>query len=213
MTLLDRFRTQPRQKHPDPAVRLAYVEELPLADREHHRRDGARRRRPAGAPRRGRQADGPGGAGADCPATIATRRFGRAPRSMLRDIALEAFEDVGEAASLEAVDVIADPRTLAQIAKSSTREAVALRALSALDDGRLLGSVARHAVLESVRRAALQSLVARGDHGGDPGGRAEQRLQGHRGRCGRDDPATARRSSRSSPGARTRARSSARGHS
>jgi len=33
MTLLDRFRTQP-QKHPDPAVRLAYVEELPLSEHE-----------------------------------------------------------------------------------------------------------------------------------------------------------------------------------
>ena len=31
MTLLDRFRTQP-QKHPDPAVRLAYVEELPISE-------------------------------------------------------------------------------------------------------------------------------------------------------------------------------------
>src|SRR5687768_4951202 len=34
MTLLDRFRTQPPQKHSDPAVRLSYVEELPLQDRE-----------------------------------------------------------------------------------------------------------------------------------------------------------------------------------
>ncbi len=32
MTLLDRFRSQPRDKHPDVAVRLAYVEELPLDD-------------------------------------------------------------------------------------------------------------------------------------------------------------------------------------
>ena len=34
MTLLDRFRTQARDKHQDPAVRLAFVEELPLAERE-----------------------------------------------------------------------------------------------------------------------------------------------------------------------------------
>ena len=34
MTLLDRFRPQPRQKHPDPAVRLAYVAELPLSERD-----------------------------------------------------------------------------------------------------------------------------------------------------------------------------------
>src|SRR5207237_644370 len=34
MTLLDRFRTPSRQKHPDPAVRLAYVAELPLSERD-----------------------------------------------------------------------------------------------------------------------------------------------------------------------------------
>ena len=34
MTLLDRFRAQPRHKHPDVAVRLAYVAELPLEERE-----------------------------------------------------------------------------------------------------------------------------------------------------------------------------------
>ena len=34
MTLLDRFRGQSRDKHPDPAVRLAFVEELPLSERD-----------------------------------------------------------------------------------------------------------------------------------------------------------------------------------
>ena len=34
MTLLDRFRAQSRHKHPDPAVRVAFVEEIPLEDRE-----------------------------------------------------------------------------------------------------------------------------------------------------------------------------------
>jgi len=34
MALLDRFRTQPRQKHPDPAVRLAFVQEIPIDERE-----------------------------------------------------------------------------------------------------------------------------------------------------------------------------------
>ena len=34
MTLLDRFRTPSRQNHPDPAVRLAYVAELPLSERD-----------------------------------------------------------------------------------------------------------------------------------------------------------------------------------
>ena len=34
MTLLERFRAQPRQKHADPAVRLAFVQELPITERE-----------------------------------------------------------------------------------------------------------------------------------------------------------------------------------
>ena len=34
MAILDRFRTLPRHKHPDAAVRLAYVDELPIDERE-----------------------------------------------------------------------------------------------------------------------------------------------------------------------------------
>src|SRR2546428_11090635 len=34
MALLDRFRTHPRQKHPDPAIRLAFVQEIPIDERE-----------------------------------------------------------------------------------------------------------------------------------------------------------------------------------
>ena len=34
MALLDRFRTQSRHKNPDPAVRLAFVQEIPLEERE-----------------------------------------------------------------------------------------------------------------------------------------------------------------------------------
>ena len=34
MAILDRFRTQARHKHPDAAVRLAFVQELPLDERE-----------------------------------------------------------------------------------------------------------------------------------------------------------------------------------
>ena len=34
MTLLDRFRAQPPQKHADPGVRLAYVQEIPIDERD-----------------------------------------------------------------------------------------------------------------------------------------------------------------------------------
>ena len=50
--------------------------------------------------------------------------------SMLRDIALEAFEDTGEADSLAAVDALADAKILSQIVKTATRESVAARALA-----------------------------------------------------------------------------------
>ncbi len=162
MTLLDRFRTPSRQSHPDPVVRLAYVAELPLADREAiaamaSEDEDPRVRRAAVAklmdPR--------------TLASIAEADRDEGVRSqaagMLRDIALEAFEDIGEAESLEAVDAMTDPRALASVAKSATREIVALRAMSRVDDPRLLGSIARHAVVESARRGAVESLRPRGE--------------------------------------------------
>jgi hypothetical protein len=141
MTLLDRFRTQPRQ-NPDPTVRLAYVEALPLDDRETiaavaREDEDARVRRAAVAKLM-------------APPTLAaiarddpddTVR-GQAI-SMLRDLALEVFEDVGETESLEAVEALTDVRVLGQIAKTATRDIVALRALSRIEDPRVLGSVAR----------------------------------------------------------------------
>jgi hypothetical protein len=162
MTLLDRFRTQPPQKHPDASVRLSYVEELPLADRDTiaamAREDDDPRVRRAAVAKLMDPVALAQIASTDRDDTVRARAT-----TMLRDIALEAFEDAGEATSLEAVEVISDVRTLAQIAKQSIREAVGLRALSGLEEGKLLGSVARHAVVESVRRAALQALVARPD--------------------------------------------------
>src|SRR5262245_15983134 len=162
MTLLDRFRTQSRDKHPDPAVRLAFVDELPIDDRLTiaaiaREDDDARVRRAAVAKL---MAPGPLAAIARDDRDESVRQQATA---MLRDIALEAFEDVSEAESLEAVDEIGDPRTLGQIAKTASRDIVAERALSRIDDGRMLGSVARHAVLETVRGHALESVRMRGD--------------------------------------------------
>jgi len=163
MTLLDRFRTQSRDKHPDPAVRLAFVDELPLDDRTTiaamaREDEDARVRRAAVA-----KLMAP-----SMLAAIARDDRDKSVRqqavTMLRDIALEAFEDVGEPESLEAVEEIGDARTLAQIAKSATREIVAFRALSRLDDAHMIGSVARHAALEPVRVHAVESVRARGDH-------------------------------------------------
>src|SRR5580765_775706 len=101
MTLLDRFRTQP-QKHPDPAVRLAYVEELPISESEQiaaaaREDDDARVRRAAV----GKLMD------PNVLAAIARDDVDAGVResalAMLRDIACDAFEGVSEATGLAAV--------------------------------------------------------------------------------------------------------------
>ena len=163
MTLLDRFRTQTRHKHPDPAVRLAYVAEIPLDERELiaviAREDEDPRVRRAAV---GKLMDaGALGAVARDDADEGVRT---AATGMLRDLALEAFEGTSESDSLDAVDAIADPRLVAQVAKTSSREIVALRALSRTGDVHSLGSIARHASTETVRRAAFERLNERGEH-------------------------------------------------
>ena len=164
MTLLDRFRTQARDKHPDPAVRLAFVDELPIDERATiaaiaREDEDARVRRAAVA-----KLIAPGPL-AEIARTDRDDGVRQQAMAMLRDIALEAFEDIGETESLEAVEALADPRTLAQVAKTSAREAVAMRALARVDDGHVLGSIARHGCLEIVRMSAVESLKARGERG------------------------------------------------
>ena len=88
---------------PDPAVRLAFVDELPIDDRTTiaaiaREDEDARVRRAAVA-----KLMAPGAARSDRPRGSRRRRSQQAA-AMLRDIALEAFEDIGEAESLEAVD-------------------------------------------------------------------------------------------------------------
>ena len=168
MTLLDRFRTQPREKHPDPAVRLAYVEEIPLDDRGQiaaiAREDEDARVRKAAVAKLmdpavlGRIARDDADEGVRGQAT-----------AMLRDIALEAFEGVGESDSLDAVDAIDDAKLLAQVAKGAAREVVAVKALAALAgragaaDLHMLGSIARHGAAEAARRGAFDLLRERNE--------------------------------------------------
>jgi hypothetical protein len=162
MTLLDRFRTQTRH-NPDPAVRLAYVAEIPLDDREMiaaiaREDEDPQVRRAAVA-----KLMDPAALGAvardDRDETVRSAATG-----MLRDLALEVFDGTAESDSLDAVDAVDDARVLAQIAKTAPREIVALRALSRMSDAHSLGSIARHATLEPVRRAAFERLRERGDH-------------------------------------------------
>jgi hypothetical protein len=157
MTLLDRFRAQSRDKHADPAVRLAFVEELPLSEREAiaaiAREDDDPRVRRAAV---GKLMD---------PAALAAvvrddkdEGVRAQATAMLRDLALEAFEEVGEHESLAAVEAMADPRLLAQVAKTATRETTAMRAAERVTDPHVLGSIARHAALEPVRAKAFAGV-------------------------------------------------------
>jgi hypothetical protein len=158
MTLLDRFRTQARDTHPDPAVRQAFVLELPMDQSQllasFAQGDEDPRVRKAAV---GKLMD-PNTLAAvvrtDADEGVRAHALG-----MLRDIALEAFEGIGEAESVGAVQVLQDPRTLAAVAKGAPREAVARAALVRLSDPRSLGSIARHASHESIRRDALDALA------------------------------------------------------
>lgn len=160
MTLLDRFRAQPPDKHPDAAVRLAYVAELPLDARDAiaamARADADPRVRKAAVEKLLTPADLGSIAGSDPDESVRATAL-----EMLRDLAIEAFEGTSETDSLAAVDALADPRYLAQVAKLAPRAPIALRALSRVADGRMLGSVARHAVTDAARLGALDALAER----------------------------------------------------
>jgi hypothetical protein len=169
MTLLDRFRAPSRQKHPDPAVRLAYVSELPVSERDlivavAREDDDIRVRRAAVA----KLLDPAALAGIvrdDADSGVRDDAL-----AMLRDIALDSFEGVSETDSLTAVDALADAlaeRMLVQIAKTSTRGEIGLRALARLQQAasssNLFASIARHSPLEPVRQEAFERVHERAD--------------------------------------------------
>jgi hypothetical protein len=162
MTLLDRFRTQARDTHADPAVRLAFVQELPIDQREtlaaFARGDQDPRVRRAAVAKLMDPAPL-----SDIARTDADDSVRAQATAMLRDIALEAFEGIGEPESAAAVASLTDGRTLGAIAKSAPREAVAHLALERITDPHMLGSIARHAVHDVVRRDALAALGDRGE--------------------------------------------------
>ncbi len=160
MALLDRFRAQPGQKHPDAAVRLAFVQEIPISERELlaeiARDDAEARVRKAAAAKLMDPVALAGVARTDADDSVRAQAL-----TMLRDIALEQFEGVGETDGLAAVDALAslpDAKALAVVAKTSAREAVAQRALGHVTEQHALGSIARHAAHESARLAAFGAL-------------------------------------------------------
>src|SRR5512146_523410 len=109
MTLLDRFRTQSPHKHPDPVVRLAYVQEIPVDEKdllaEIARDDADDRVRRAAVAKLMDPSALAAVAGADPAPKVRDEAV-----AMLRDIALDAFEGIAAADSLAAVEALSDPR-------------------------------------------------------------------------------------------------------
>jgi len=160
MAILDRFRAQPRQKHADPAVRLAFVQEIPLEERELlaeiARDDADARVRRAAVAKLLDPAALLGVAKGDADDAVRQQAI-----DMLRDLALEGFEGVGDAESVAAVEALGkvpDAKTLVVIAKTAPRAATAAVALAGVSDHHALGSIARHSEHEAVRQAAFDAL-------------------------------------------------------
>ena len=215
MTLLDRFRTQSRDKHSDPAVRLAFVDEMPLIGR------GTtiaamrpRRRGRAGPEGRGRQADGAGDRSPPSLATIRTRGVRRAGG---RDAARHRARGVRGCRRGREPRGRGRHQPIRAPSRRSPRPRRAKSSPSARCPGSTRGTCSGPwpGTPSSNRcgRRALESLRGRGDGAGAAGGRHEQRLQGQRRRRRRHDRRSAASWIRSSREGGTRAPSSARARS
>ena len=172
MSFLDRFKSQPKWKHADAAVRAAAVNELALEDPEQQRAlielagdEDIRVRRAAHA-----RID----AVEDLVRLSRSEQDENAKRGLidrLVEVATAPAESDGDAAlALSGLD---DEKALATVAKSSPHETVRTAALGRVHDIRSLGSIARHATdpqtaLEAVARvpdpAELLNIALKTDH-------------------------------------------------
>ena len=172
MSFLDRFKTQPKYRNPDPAVRLAGVAELP-DDAEHWgviaelaaSDEDVRVRRAA--------IDRIGAVGylARIARTERDEGLRRDVADRLVAIANQAAETDADAAT--ALDGLSDQKHFGTVAKSSPHETVRAAALGKIHDVKVLASVARHATdariaFEAVGRvtdqAELISVASKTDH-------------------------------------------------
>ena len=196
MTLLDRFRTQTRHKHPDPAVRLAFVAEIPLDDRELMaaiaREDEDPRVRRAAVAKLME------------PAALGARRPRRCRRGVARgdrDAARHRARSVrgrrrgGEPRRRRRASPTAD--RWRRSPRPRRREIVALRALARVERHARRSDRSR-GMRRTRRFAGRRSSAARARRARrDPRGGDEQRVQGHGARGGRRRSRIAASSSRS----------------
>jgi hypothetical protein len=172
MSFLDRFKSQPKYRNPDPAIRLAGLAELPddaeswgvIAELAASDED-VRVRRAAVA------RIGAAGYLARLARTERDDTLKRELCERLIEIANAAGGSDSDAAT--ALEGLSDPKHLGTVAKSSPHESVRTAALNRIQDSKMLGSVARHAddpkiALAAVTRVSdfgeLQTVAVRTDH-------------------------------------------------
>ncbi len=172
MSFLDRFKPQPKWKHPDAAIRAAAVAEVPddvdhrLVIEELAASDPDARVRTAAVDRVGDAALLARLARSEQDAEL-RRRLG----DRLVEIAISAAPTDADAAL--ALDGLDDPRQFSTIAKSSPHDTVRAAALGRVHDPKALSSVARHAMdpqtaLDAVARlsdpAELLNVALKTEH-------------------------------------------------
>lgn len=153
MGLLDKFRSQPRWKHANAAVRIAAVEELPL-DQQDVLLAVAREDRDAGVRLAAlRKIISPASI-AEIARQDAEARVRDEASTLLFDLATGALEGT-EADSRAALEGLTDPRQVVAVAKTAADAGVARAALARVDDTASLGSIARRSTHAAVRLEAL----------------------------------------------------------
>lgn len=156
MGFLDRFKPQPRWRHPDAAVRLAAVEAMPGDEQDVLR--GLALEDPDPSVRRAALAR------LEDVATIA--RLAREDldehvRADAHELAMGLARDAtAEDAGKQALAALDDSRELTIVARGAELEAVAREALARLDDPRVISVVARQATHGAVRLAALARIAS-----------------------------------------------------
>jgi hypothetical protein len=171
MSFLDRFKTQPKYRNPDPAVRLAGIAELPddaeswgvIAELAASDEDVRVRRAAIG------RIHVPGYL-----ARLARTERDESLRRELGDrlVSIATAPADSDTEAVAALEGLTDQKHFASVAKSSPHAAVRTSALARVQDQKSLGSVARHAedpriALEAVTRlsdpAELQAVVMKTD--------------------------------------------------
>ncbi|MGE3840109.1 MAG: DUF349 domain-containing protein [Vicinamibacterales bacterium] len=154
MGFLDRFKPQPKWKHPDRVIRQSAVESIAESEQEllesiaFEDEDAGVRRAAVGKLAR-----------VEALARVAHQDADEGVRVEAREILVAVAQDgTNEAESLAALASLSDPRDVTTVARTAELERVALAATEQVADPRILSVVARQANHAAVRMAALGRL-------------------------------------------------------